>query len=34
MAVNMATGESAIVCPAIFTEKVEALLRESGTVSG
>ena len=30
MAVNTASGESSIVCPAIFVDKVEALLRESG----
>jgi acyl-CoA thioester hydrolase len=30
MAVNVASGESCIVCPVIFTGKVEALLRETG----
>ena len=27
MAVNMASGESCMVCPSVFTDKVEALLR-------
>jgi acyl-CoA thioester hydrolase len=30
MAVNMATGESSMVCPPVFIGKVEALLREMG----
>ncbi|GHV95876.1 4-hydroxybenzoyl-CoA thioesterase [Spirochaetia bacterium] len=29
MAIDMAAGESRIVCPAIFTDKVEALLRQA-----
>jgi acyl-CoA thioester hydrolase len=28
MAVNMETGESSMVCPPVFTDKVEALLKE------
>jgi acyl-CoA thioester hydrolase len=30
MALNIATGESSLVCPGIFTGKVEALLRGTG----
>jgi acyl-CoA thioester hydrolase len=30
MAVHRASGESSIVCPQVFIDKVEALLRESG----
>jgi acyl-CoA thioester hydrolase len=29
MAVNIATGESSLICPPIFIKKVEALLRET-----
>jgi acyl-CoA thioester hydrolase len=34
MAIDMAAGESCIVCPPIFIDKVEALLRESGREDG
>ena len=27
-AINMLTGESCMVCPSVFTDKVEVLLRE------
>ena len=32
MAVKASNGESQIVCPKIFTEKVEAMLREQGEI--
>jgi len=28
MAVNLATGESSLICPPVFTGKIDALLRE------
>jgi acyl-CoA thioester hydrolase len=28
MAINMVTGESSMVCPSVFTDKVEVLLRD------
>jgi acyl-CoA thioester hydrolase len=34
MAVNTVTGESCFLCPKIFTERVEALLREGPSSTG
>ncbi|MDR0289557.1 MAG: acyl-CoA thioesterase [Treponema sp.] len=30
MAINMITGESSMICPQIFIDKVEALIKEEG----